>query len=269
MTEHSSNSLARRTLARLMLGGAVLALPLTASITYAESREADAQEAAIPEPAAPPAPQAPTAPPTPGDAPSPPQPPEAPEPPSEREVRIITIDPDTGTSSEGAPKDKRITVYRDIDETRENDAGKETKSRYETVRIVNRGKTFDEAELELVMKELREDLADADKAMKEIRIELKAIEQDEDFAANAMGPGRTVVSMSCASDSDEVAVTQQLDDGRTEVSICQTRIMAHALTGLKQAREAIAGSKGFDSETRKKILAELDQQIASWREETR
>ncbi|MEL6239457.1 MAG: hypothetical protein AAFQ90_12815, partial [Pseudomonadota bacterium] len=47
------------------------------------------------------------------------------------------------------------------------------------------------------------------------------------------------------------------------------RIMAHALTGLEQARRAIASNSQFDREMREKILAELDEQIASWSKDAR
>ena len=284
MTEQSSNTKSRKLASRLMLGTAVLALPLTASITYAESL--------APEPPAPPAvtavaPEAPLPPTAPMVTPLSvqvaPEPPTPPAPPvsGQATTTITTVDPDTGETrtivkqgqwSEEVDeiqkikvKDKEVTVLRDYDKSK----SKSGQSRYETIKIVNRGEKLSEAEMELIMEEVRDGLADADEALKEMRIELKALEESEEWEALASGQGRTVVRMECSANSDDVATTTTREDGSTEVMICQSRIMAHALTGLEQAREAIATNSGMDDEMREKILAEIDQQIADWKKDAR
>ncbi|MEO0591752.1 MAG: M56 family metallopeptidase, partial [Pseudomonadota bacterium] len=284
MTEQSSNTKSRKVASRLMLGAAVLALPLTASITYAESL--------APEPPAPPAvayvaPEAPLPPSAPmvtplsvqvaPEAPTPPEPPT----PGQTSTTIITVDPDTGETKTIETlgqfnveadevkvvkvKDKEVVVFRDVDKSSSQDG----QTRYEKIKIVNRGNKLSEAEMEVILEEVRDGLADADEALKEMRIELKAMEDSEEWQAMAQGQGRTVVKMSCNSNSDEVATTTTREDGSTEVMICQSRIMAHALTGLEQARAAIAENAGMDDEMREKVLAEIDQQIADWKKDAR
>ncbi|MEL6487671.1 MAG: hypothetical protein AAFQ13_11090, partial [Pseudomonadota bacterium] len=154
---------------------------------------------------------------------------------------------------------------RDIDQTKSDNG----QTRYEKIRIINRGNELSEADMEVILEEVRDGLADADEALKEMRIELKAMEDAKEWEAMAKGEGRTVVKMSCDSNSDEVATTKTGKDGSTEVMICQSRIMAHALTGLEQAREAIASNSAMSEEIRTKVLAELDEQIESWKEDAR
>jgi beta-lactamase regulating signal transducer with metallopeptidase domain len=290
MTEQqSSHPRFRKTGARLMLGTALLAVPLTASVTYAESL-APAVPAAPAAPPAPPAPPAmlesifslqaaPEAPPAP-EAPLAPDAPEAPPAPGKATTSIVTIDPDTGETTTVDVKGKvrveadeirkmkvrgkDVLVLRDVDESEKDGV----KARYETVKIVNRGNNIDDAEIELIMKEVREDLAEADRDLEEMRIELKAMEDEAEWAALAK-EGRTVVEMECNSSSDDVATTVERKDGTKVVQICQSRIMAHALKGLEQARAAIADNPEIKGRMRRQILDELDEQIASWRKDAR
>ncbi|MEM1196964.1 MAG: M56 family metallopeptidase [Pseudomonadota bacterium] len=282
MTEQSSDTTGRKLASRLMLGAAVLALPLTASITYAESvvPEAPSAPAVTVAPPAPPAPPAPTAamlsagvfqdvP----DAPDAPNPPDAPEVVS----TIVTVDPDTGETktivhegNEGVVhkvkvKDKSVFVVRDIDETNVDGS----KTRYEKMKIVRRGEKLSDAEMEEIMIEVREGLAEADEALAEVRVELAELAESGALEGLAEGQGRTVVKMSCSSGQDEVATTKRLDNGTTEVMICQSKIMSYALSGLEQARAAIAENERIDGQMRENILKELDQQIKDWKKETR
>ncbi|MEO0872164.1 MAG: M56 family metallopeptidase, partial [Pseudomonadota bacterium] len=210
MTEQSSNTKSRKLASRLMLGAAVVALPMTASITYAQSE--------APQPSAPPAvtmaaPQAPAAPTAPmvsavtlqaaPEAPTPPEPSETPEPPmpsqydEEAVSTIVTFDPDTGETKTIEKrgrfnveadevrtmkvKDKEVVVLRDVDKSSSQDG----QTRYEQVRIINHGNKFDEAEMEVILEEVRGGLAEADEALKEMRIELKALENSKEWEALA------------------------------------------------------------------------------------
>lgn len=281
MNDDASNTKSRKMASRLMLGTAVLALPLTASVTYAESLAPvpptpPAVTALAPTPPAPPAPPAvlglvQAAP----EAPEPPEPPQPPQPGEEREVTtIVTVDPDTGETKtvdikgDGKRTAKYVVKDKNVMILHGEDGETPHKSRYKTVKIVNRGEKMDEAELELVLKEVREEMAEVDKELKELHVELEAMEGEAEWTAMAK-EGRTVVKMECDSRSDEVATTKELKDGTTKVMICQSRIMAHALEGLKQARAAIADNPEIDGKMRKEILKELDSQIKSWRKDAR
>ncbi|MEL7190052.1 MAG: M56 family metallopeptidase, partial [Pseudomonadota bacterium] len=160
----------RRIAGRCMLGVSALALPLTASISYAESQaEAPPEPPAAPAPVsapvdipAPPTPPAPSAPDA--DVPSPP---EAPEPP-EAATRIVTVDPDTGiTRKIDVDAGKDVTVIVKADEN-----GTST-SRVEKVRFVNHGKKLSEKQREEIMIEVRESLAEADEMLKDVPRQLE------------------------------------------------------------------------------------------------
>jgi len=276
MNDDTSNTKSRKMASRLMLGTAVLALPLTASVTYAESL--------APQPPAPPAvtaiaPPAPPAPPAPVLTAFAQNAPEAPEPPvpplgdaDQVGVSIITIDPETGETKNietGAQKIKvkgsNVTVVSNY----VDDEGQSSKSRYRKVKVVNSGEKLSDEEREEIMREVRESLAEADQELREVQIELREIQESEEWAAYAKEKGRTVVRMSCDSQSKDVATTTTKDDGTTEVMICQSRVMAHALEGLEQARAAIAENREIQGKMRKEILKEIDQQIKAWEKDAR
>ena len=138
------------------------------------------------------------------------------------------------------------------------------------VMIVNRGGGLEDAEVEVIIKEMREGLAEAREATKLARIELRTLaESDEWKAALKEAEGRTFVTMKCDSSTKDVATTVEREDGATEVIICEKRVMSHALKGLEQARAAIAENEEITGKMRKEILKELDQQIKSWRKDAR
>ena len=307
MNDDASNTKSRKMASRLMLGTAVLALPLTASVTYAESL--------VPAPPAPPAvsavapmPPAPPAPPAPpsllGMVQAAPEAPEAPEVQEESEVTIVTVDPDTGETETVDVKTKGKTVFKvkdkktivirdgegfdaealraqlkdmDVDIDIEDLADLEDLKDLEDLRkemrevmIVNRGGGLEDAEVEVIIKEMREGLAEAREATKLARIELRTLaESDEWKAALKEAEGRTFVTMKCDSSTKDVATTIEREDGATEVIICEKRVMSHALKGLEQARAAIAENEEITGKMRKEILKELDRQIKSWRKDAR
>ncbi|MDJ0977902.1 MAG: M56 family metallopeptidase [Erythrobacter sp.] len=275
MTEQSSNTKSRKMASRLMLGTAIVALPLTASVSYAER--------IAPEPPAPPsvtavAPKAPAAPvlsvvaiqeaPEAPEAPEPPEPPEAPEVTEEEEVTVIVMDPDEDGKARFKlkSKDGQAFIWKDEDGT-----AKELRKRARSyrVKIVNKGEEMDEEELEVLLEEMREGLNEADEAMEEMRVELKALEESKEWAAMLNEQNRTFVRMHCDDDSEDVATTKELKGGGTEVLICQSRVMARALEGLEQARAAIAENREMQAKMREEVLRELDQQIESWKKKAR
>ncbi|EAQ30378.1 ankyrin-related protein [Erythrobacter sp. NAP1] len=239
----------RRLAGRLMLGAAVVALPLTASISYAASE--------APLPPAPPAP--------PSVSVAPPASPAAPIAPAAPLVQEIEeVDPDVdvdvevsedGTRSENvfvirteSDGDSRVHVQRWVEENEWTSEG------------------MSEEERERIIIEMREELAEAKKELDELPEILEEAMADMEAAEAEV---RTVIRMSCDSSSDEVATTVENADGTRVVKLCQARVMASALEGLKQARAEIARSRDMTAEMRERVVRELDQQIERWEENAR
>ena len=236
----------RRMAGRGLLLGAALAVPLTASISYAE-------DIAMAVPAAPAAPMAPAvtgAPPAPPLAPAAPL---APLPPLatglqssaevdvekkvEKKVKIIRLE--DGEEGEGGASKRKVKIVRSVDREQ-------------------LGEHMSEAEIEEIMAEVRAGLAEADVAVEQAHVAVMEFKKEHD------GGQHTVVEMKC--EGDDVASSKLREDGTNVVMICQSKIMAHALTGLKQARDEIAKSSELTKELRKEVLRELDEQIESWAE---
>jgi beta-lactamase regulating signal transducer with metallopeptidase domain len=236
----------RRLAGRVLLGAGLLALPLTASVSYAASEAARAAQDA-PEPPAPPAPPepplAPDAPAAPDAPPAPPAPP-----------TILTIDPD-GTVSGDAEVTEH--VYRDAD-------GKERR-----VKMVIRrdgkgapGEAEAAAGQEEALAAMREAFAEVDRVRADLpRIIAEATAASE--AARAAGQPRVIVRQECKPGSEEVSETTTKGDVQI-ISICQKRVFVSAVSGLKEAREEIARDRDIPESTRKQLLDTLDRQIARW-----
>lgn len=213
----------RRIAGRIGLAAALVALPLTATVTYAET-------ATPPAPPAVPAPPAPPAPPVP---PSPPAP-------------IASVQSVTDV-------DEPKTVEEEIDEALAPD-GTRAVRKHKWVMKGDEKMTAEEraelrAELAEAMKEMHKDLAEARKERKLAMLELK----DE------LGD-MTMVEVSCA---DGDPMTEQVTkNGKKVFRICRTSINAHARHGLEQARNEIATNKDMDDEIRAEVLRSLDEEIA-------
>ncbi len=223
----------RRTAGRLMMGVALLALPLTASISYAESLTA---------------PAAPTPPTAPAVAPAPPAPPAPP----------VALSLQAAPEAPGAVEDeKHVVVIREVES---DEDGKERKViRHEYKMHADHDHKMSKDEREAMLKELREKLdnmdAEIDDAMENVRVAM--IEMDRNGH-------KTSVRMECKGDKETTEWTDE--NGKKVVSICKSRIMAHALTGLKEARAAIAEDSEMAADMRKEVLAALDKKIADWKE---
>ena len=237
----------RRFAGRALLGLGLLALPLTATISYAASEDVPA----VPEPPAPPAPPAPPGPPAPPAPPSPPMPPEAPEPP---------LPPEAPQPPE-AGEDVEV-----IEQVIRGEDGKEKR-----VRMVFRGHSDPAAQAaemralaeahrvdqDKMMAELREGLAEADRALAEMP---RVIAQ----AQAASGEAQRVIVMNNCNGEPTETVTDK--DGKKTILFCQSRVIATARQGLEEARAEIAADKDIPEETRRQILKELDRSIARWKE---
>ncbi|GAA4643615.1 hypothetical protein GCM10023115_15750 [Pontixanthobacter gangjinensis] len=231
----------RRVAGRLMMGAALLALPLTASITYAESISA---------PAAPAAPSAPGA-----LAPlAPPAPPVPPVPPLGLSLQAAS---DAPNMSDG---DADVYVFETETTDENGDATKSRVERRHKVIFAGDGEKMSAEEREEMMKELREQLADVDvevrKAMEEVRVAVIEMKGED---------GNTKIEMECTDDKE--SGEWKTDDGKRIIRICKSEIMASALTGLKAAREAIADNPEMAPDMRAEVLKALDQKIGNWGKE--
>lgn len=230
----SDISARRRMASRIGFVAAVLALPLTATISYAEAGE----ELAAPAPPAPPA--AP-------DAPIPPDAPEAPAAPGEVHV-IVNSD---GDGDEARTEERVI-------ETVDKDGQK----RIKRVKIVHAdGKELTDEERAELKAEIAEAMADMHAGLAEAREahKLAMIHMNDETGNMAK------IEVKC--DGDEPVTEKAGPQGTKIVMICKTAIAASAINGLKQARDEIAGNEEMDDEIRAQVLKALDDEIAKFKSE--
>ena len=174
---------------------------------------------------------------------------------------IVKIDPDAETEVIETEDGRTVIIKREIDE---NSDGKVEK-RVEKIKIV-KGEKMSEEELEVMLEGLRAGLSEADKAMKDMPkiVKRAMIDMDVDGA-----DGRTIIKMSCDGEPGEATWVED-GEGKTKtktIVMCQSKIMAEALDGLKEARDEIAQDREMTTEIREKVLKVLDEQIKNWKKE--
>ena len=272
----------RRLAARGAVAAALLAVPMTASISYAEpvaAPEAPAAPfaptapvaAAIAAPDAPPAPDAPDAPP-------------APEEPGEREFTAAV---------ERRIEREFIRAERDIERAeREIERARETVARVERDPARHArwdGRDWDQMSdkekraFKKEMAQLREDLAEGGKVQRELQqIEARQVDRAESrrevqvalaeahpeaaqvraeaVAEKAVASAPKVV-MKCL-DKDRAVTTKVDAKGRTTMYVCESYGDMVALKALKHTRKSIASDSKWSDETRAEILADIDAEIA-------
>jgi len=135
-------------------------------------------------------------------------------------------------------------------------------TRTEVIRGRRSNSEMSEEEIEEIMAEVREGLAEADAALREVPAIVAEAMAEAD--RGTMMAQRTVVEMKCDPKSDEVATTSTDANGVTVVKLCEARVMEHALRGIKEARRSIAENREMTASIRKQVLKELDRQIDSW-----
>jgi beta-lactamase regulating signal transducer with metallopeptidase domain len=262
----SELSLRRRLAGRALLGAGLLAIPLTASVSYAASETASAQAPEAPEPPAPPAP-----PPGRPDLPPPPPPPGGP--------GVIIIDTRTGTITDSADGEVTERVWRGPD-------GKENRVRMVwrggpgggfggpdpevTERRIKALRSADKAEREAAIAELQAE-AEAQKARREAWHAMAGRSDGHIAMLRAPlppMPPRVMIVSGCNPGSKDMVETKDAKDGKQIITICQTRIDSTARAGLETARDEIAKDTSIPEETRKTVLDTLDAQIARWRDKT-
>lgn len=296
----------RRIAGKLMLGAAVVALPMTASISYAASQAPVAPEfpeapsVSVVAPAFPAAPAAPA-------APAVPQAPAAPL----AEDQIIVVDPDGAVSSietrgdsvfivrpKDGDKEPRIVfrskenlsrLFDRSDFPRSKSLSKEElerflgrsenskmilRSRGNSVRFFDRselegqqGRLSDE-EIEQILAEVREGLEEANKAFEELPEIIEKAQAEADAARDKAGRHVVRVESSCTGNKGQIVSEKEGSDGVKIIRICQERVMAQALDGLREARRSIKESD-MESGTRSTALREIDRVISRWESEAR
>jgi len=222
----------RRWIGRAMLGAGALALPLTASISYAAA-DAQAEEALTlpPPPPAPPAPPAPPLPPEALEAPELSEPPEAPEAP----------DADFDAAEMEAFESQMEAFAARME------------------RLAERQAEADEQEAERLGREAERIGRAAERMGREIersvdrhvRVQLAALDV-ADVEADADS-----VLLSCAGS------TAGEQDREALAARCETRMTAAARSALLSARRSIAADRNIPEEVRREVLQEMDREMAN------
>jgi beta-lactamase regulating signal transducer with metallopeptidase domain len=272
MTDHSRR---RRFAVRGAVAAAVFALPMTASIGYAEGIVAHVPE----EPFALQTPVAPLSPP----APEAPDAPQAPEPPSDREF-VAAMERTIEREFDRAERDIE-RAERELERARESMARVERDparhARWD-------GRNWDQMSdkekraFKKEMAQLREDLADGGKVQRELQqIEARQVARAESrrevqlalaeahaevaqvraeaVAEKAIASAPKVV-MKCL-DKDRAVTTKVDAKGRTTMYVCESYGDTVALKALKHTRESLAADRNWSDEMRTEILADIDAEI--------
>lgn len=245
----------RRMAARSLLAGAALALPLTASISYAAQDRppapppAPAAASVVAAPLAPKAPPAADAP----DAPHAPLPPEAPAAP----------EPHLAVHARGDGEHR--VVIESIERDGETPPGKrrvERRVERHVIRDVDRRMTAEErAEFHREMAEMREELRRELGENGEMQREIaRAVAEARTHAAEAHAAAPRVVKQCKDKDSPVTSVTD--DHGRTTLYVCESYGDRVALNILRDVRSSIAHNGQLSREERAEALRELDEEIA-------
>jgi bla regulator protein blaR1 len=259
MTEPSP---VRRRFGRLLLGAAALALPLTASITYAAS-----------EPATPAPPEAPVA----LKAPTAPEAPQV-----HVDKRVVIIRHDGGKDGDHGGhggKDRKIVII-------DNPAGSTIDDKALHTRVIERdGRTIvlktskpisdkeaeeraakamaSMAEADAMAIVTGDDSPDGDKVSHEIHTVMLSRAGGE---WTGKGDHAAHIALACSGGHVSEANATIDKDGKkhiARVKICSKGgDMARALSGLRQARDKIAADSKLSGEIREEILRELDAEIA-------
>ena len=241
----SAPSPRRRRLGSLGFAAAAFALPLTATISYAEAPQDKA-----PLPPAPP--EAP-------GAPLPPDPPYAPDATDDAvEIQIEeAVQAIEQSEQEIAEVEREIAgVEREIarEEKRIGDADVTTRRK---VRVLRKG------EGALSEQERAAILADVSEAMADVRIALaEAKEARKSAFAQVRASGSDVVRIETRCENNDMVAKRVGADGKKVTVVCESAVTASALQGLREARRGIAADPQMDSAIKAEVLRGLDEAIA-------
>lgn len=214
-----------------------LALPLTASITYAQAEAPQADEHVI----------------------------ETVDPDGNTERRVIRIerrvDGGDEAHADGEHNVEVHVIHGDGDE-----AGEDGHRR--VIRRIHRDGEHEmsEAELEAMMAELETELAGMDGEIQAaIEIAMETARHAEGLAGHRLvwsdsEAGLHELDVNC-DDSGETVIERDLGEGRRAMVICRAAIRAEAASGLREAREQIANDENLPENIRQEILRALDNSL--------
>ena len=289
----------QRLLGRTLIGAGALALPLTASISYAASADVPEPPAPPPAPAAPvaPVPPVPPAPPAPPAAPLPPEPPTIS---ADGKTRVWTWNE---KGEDGKVRTRRVEFRSDgdfdeeeferrmdeLEAKRDRAEAERERTQEARERAMERAEAAREREMERAEADRERAMARAEEAreraaeaierqsdMRELKVDLeREFGKDSDFrrlvlrqVAGAEAAAKSFqVKFDCDSDKP-VKTTASSGKGVTAVTVCKNQIMAAAVSGLKQARISIEANPNIPAEARAEALQEIDQSIAEMLEES-
>ncbi|MEL1250473.1 M56 family metallopeptidase [Aurantiacibacter gilvus] len=210
-----------------------LALPLTASITYAQG-ETPQEEQVI----------------------------ETVDPDGEEQHRVVRIERRAESDAEDGERHVEVHVIRDEGV----EAGEDGHRRI--VRRIHRNGEHEmsEAEFEAMMAELEAELEGMDGQIEAaIEIAMETARHAEGIAGHRVvfadeEAGLHELDVSC-DDSGETVIERDLGNGRRAMVICRAAIRAEAAAGLREAREQIANDRELPAELREEILRSLDESL--------
>ena len=244
MTEISPR---RRFTSRALLVGGALALPLTASITYAETI---GQEIEAPTPPNPPTPPAAS------DAPLPPTPPK----PGEF---------DDETREEIAEMEQELDEMQDEVAEVEREIVKD--GQRQVIRIRRSGSPDDGAKkVERTVTIRKFDIDPADRAAMDKRIaEFRAKHGEVEFDAEAMRASVEAIMEAtprfvtgCLDGQKDTVATRIDADGRKTMVVCQANAFSMARSSIMMARRAIERDQTLPEEARADALRSMDEALA-------
>lgn len=219
----------RRIAGRALLAAGLLALPLTASISYAET-------------VAPPPPEPPAPPAAPADAPPAPPPPPAPPAPPPLNFAGDHVDGER----------HRVVLHRIGSDGEGEPAAIETRNGV----VIRDGKvrhlTPEERQAHLeALENLEVELGElhhlGERIEREVRLALRAVPEPPKVVEECRG---------------SEMVHESAEDGRQVIRICTAAINAEAVQGLREARAEIARNQALSAEMRARALSSLDESIA-------
>ncbi len=230
----------RRRLGLVLFGGAAIALPLTASISYAADAPAAVEETAV-------APSAASA-----EAAGP----------VEKQVRVFKLvreDGDEAAATDDNPAGEKRVIRIQRRDDKDGEArvfewnSDQPLSEEQRKRFEDMARRFDGRDLE-------------DFARRNEQFAMRSEEfakEHEEMARHFAELQKTMplVSTDCDAAGSEGKREWTDEAGRKHVVVCQRSILANAALGLRAARNAIANNRDISAEVRDDVLEELDAEI--------
>lgn len=269
---HRDVTPARRVLGRSLFAMAIVAVPATATVSYAAMEEPEELQP-VDVPAAPAAPAAPKAP-TPVAALDAPEPPAAPEPPrwdaSEAEVPVPPAPP----APPAVPDHKTVWIHKSVDREAERSAALAERQAAHAERRAERDQRQMERQVERQAAQAERQAAQAERMAAEALARAPKVQETVTRDGKKMiriiqktKDGKQVVKQEMVLDEDCPADSPRTgrDNAHSWTVICTGApkvAMSATIKALKSARHAIASERNLGEDVRAEILADLDREIA-------